>query len=90
MPHTLPRIIAQVREQNRPTRLGAILLAELDRAIAAIQAHHDTKYGSARPAAVISPPDQALYAATGIKHRTLDGETLDAIRRAPAREPVGG
>lgn len=57
---------------------------------AAIQTHHDTKYGLARSAAVIAPPDQALYAAAGIKHRTLDGETLDAIRRAPARGNTSG
>lgn len=59
-------------------------------ALAAIQAHHDLKHGRAggRSAAVLSPPDRALYEATGIKHAVLgfDEGSLDDVRRAPARE----
>lgn len=40
---------------------------------AAVQAHHDTKYGSRLGGStVISVPDQALYTAFGIPFRTLD------------------
>ena len=41
---------------------------------AAIQAHHDTKYGSdpTTGASVISPPDQALYDAAEVVYRKLD------------------
>ena len=41
---------------------------------AAIQAHHDTKYGSdsATGASVIAPPDQALYDAAEVVYRKLD------------------
>lgn len=88
MPHKLSHVIARVRELARPNSYDGILLAELDRLTAAIQAHHDTKHGSVNPAAVLSPPDKALYAAAGIEHRTMAAGTLDAVRRAPAPMPA--
>ena len=56
--------------------------ADLSSLRAAVQTHHDTKHGTTNPAAVLSPPDIALYSAAGIEHRTMDADTLDAIRRA--------
>lgn len=51
---------------------------------AAIQTHHDTKHGTApRNAAVLSPPDRALYTSAGIDHAVLGwSEGLDERRRA--------
>ncbi len=51
---------------------------------AAIQHHHDTKHGCAggRSAAVLAPPDLALYTAAGIAHAVLGfSEGLDERRR---------
>lgn len=70
--------------------LGGEAADEIDRLRAAVQAHHDTKHGTGYPAAVLSPPDIALYSAVGIEHRTLDVDTLDARRRAPATERANG
>lgn len=69
MPLDLPAIITHVRAQARPNSHGSMLLAEIERLQAAIQAHHDTKHGTAHTRAVMSPPDLALYAAASIDHR---------------------
>lgn len=87
---TLAHIIAHVRAQSRPGSHGAVLLREITRLTAAIQTHHDTKHGTPPgSAAVLAPPDRALYVAAGIAHAVLGwSEGLDERRRAqaPVRE----
>lgn len=63
--HSHPR----TRAQARPNSYGGMLLAEIERLQAAIQAHHDGKYGGIHD--VVSPADLALYEAAGIDHRVL-------------------
>lgn len=67
--------------------IAAEYMAEVTRLTAAIQTHHDTKHP--RGAAVLAPPDRALYTAAGIAHAVLGwSEGLDERRRALA--PVRG
>lgn len=93
MPIDLPAIMAHVRAQARPNSHGAILLAEIERLRAAIQAHHDRKHGTTHSRAVLAPPDRVLYAAAGIDHRTLEwreggnyGHSLGAERHHEKRD----
>lgn len=93
-----PSVQALVDASGHTPEDAALILDEMarvgptsaDQLTAAIQAHHDLKHGRAggRSAAVLSPPDRALYEATGIKHVVLgfDEGSLDDVRRAPARE----
>lgn len=64
--------------------LGDEAADRIDALRAAIQTHHDTKHGAApRNAAVLSPPDRALYTSAGIDHAVLGwSEGPDERRRA--------
>lgn len=92
MPLTLPEIAAHVRLQARPNSHGAILLAEIERLRAAIQAHHDTKHGTIHHSAVLAPPDRDLYAAAGIEHLVLGwrggGHSLAIARHHETRDAL--